>query len=546
MPTQTSPATVATTAELLARYKKLTQRSAFIKEHDSAAQDAEMKELAPRILAGDLSGKAPLKKDRIDGDDVTGLLVIQPIKAPKVKQTSPVEVAKQFASTNKLRAAMMCVYHQARTKSVVATNGHSLAVLPSDQVGEADLLLNPKTGAALAVGDVMGKGFAPIEKSDLRYPDYENAIPLAGRTNPAVTLNVAQLEVLRNRLAGICKAERFVNIYRGIHAFIDFREVCEDWFAFFNASHLLLAITGLLATGSKRVQLELSTPNRALVLRDSDNHAKLVLVMPIMQGGFGYDANPAHALLLSPATMPTEQLAPAPRKPRAQKPAARVTMADNTPPSPELAAALTELVECATALVEAERQPEELRARISHHLRHESFHWNESLVWCEAADLALADVSPNLPAASTSPAVPVKKFPFTQYRLEGCRVVLLHQIGKAAVAWIYPPDKEPYLAVRYRQHYAHVDTLPDLPIVFDELRQKVWGYRARDADMLSFSGAMEQLGADFSCLAAFCAHHDLLRSQPWPRYLIRRAIINRKEPKWQHYLNCLNRLKPTN
>ena len=82
---------------------------------------------------------------------------------------------------------------------------------------------------------------------------------------------------------------------------------------------------------------------------------------------------------------------------------------------------------------------------------------------------------------------------FTRYRLAGARTKLLHQIGRAGVAWIYPPDGQPYLAVRYRQFYAVAAVLPDLPTAFGELRHKAGTNRAQEGDLLSYThlGAKE-------------------------------------------------------
>lgn len=773
MTTYTTP---TTTAELLAQYNGLPYG-------DTTAQP-----LAAAILAGDLSGKAPLKALRICSDDVTGLLVIQPIAAPKVKQVLPSVAALKFASDDALRPAMMCIYHQARSKSVVATNGHTLCMLPSAEVGETDLLLNPQTGKALAIGDTVGRGHYKstiTHKDTLRFPDYENVIPMS---HP-FAFTIPAPNVWRDKLAGIIKAERWIDSVLGIRARIIYDDTDVNGAVFLNAAFTLAAIDILLSTGTTRIQVSMSTPNRAVLFTDLDNPAKKCLVMPIMAPqGYGissavvdYPYVDLHDF--TAVEQPAPELTPPTRKPRAKKPAAkplrvlsaeekqvlrqelkrynagtieqqgrmkdhakysvalhvktlgqqamrqigrefiadtllwarvnrallvsinatpvaRLTTPDNTPLPAATAATLVELVECAAKIVgpttpavmdgsmgrnvtlqptpfwylssgnravghttfttrteaidiashalyhgqdyhngsmvvvectkefewqhtpnrrviwedgewregcQPKRPTEKLRGRIFHHVATET---NPAL-WAITAELVEAEYGPILRTLPTNPAmlnpeqyifagmgfedmnpsrrikvqvisfenetvrfsknggtpeslsaqqfveaydrflmvhlVPTNPLvkpranPFARYAIAGDTVKLLHNLGRVAVAWIYPTDGQPYLAVRHRHHYATVDTLPDLPIAYDELRRKGGESRARDGDALIALNALE-IGCTGLCIAEFCSSHSLLMSGNYSRADIRRAILAKRLPKHKHYLNLLNKL----
>lgn len=131
----------------------------------------------------------------------------------------------------------------------------------------------------------------------------------------------------------------------------------------------------------------------------------------------------------------------------------------------------------------------------------------------------------------------------TRFVEPGATVRLLHQIGRAAVAWVYPVDKPPYLAIRFRAHYATANALHDLPIAFDEVRGKEGQNKERENEQLN---QMEALAHHFirpACLDDFCAKHQLDPAQSYARADIRRAILAKKLPDHKRYLSLLNQLE---
>ena len=191
----------------------------------------------------------------------------------------------------------------------------------------------------------------------------------------------------------------------------------------------------------------------------------------------------------------------------------------------------------------AERTTDELRSAILYHVATET----NSALWAVANEVVeFLHSGPILPPTPTNPAPRMKKkFPFLRYTQAGDRCKMLHQIGKAAVAWIYPQGAAPYLSVRMERYYATVDTLLDLPIAFDELRRLGNARKARYGDMLNYAHAMNQLGLTPPQLAEFWTAHGLDVSTDYPRADIRRAILTTRNYKFRHYLNMLDLLTPT-
>ena len=151
------------------------------------------------------------------------------------------------------------------------------------------------------------------------------------------------------------------------------------------------------------------------------------------------------------------------------------------------------------------------------------------------------------PAAELTPAKPQRKFPFSALRLAGHRVTVLHQVGKCAVAKVFPCEgRAPYFAARFRQHYAEFGHLREAGRALQALRRLDNAEIRRENEVFTVTDALDQLALSPSCLGRFCHLHDLDVGRSYTRRELRRAITDRRQPKMPVYLSLLNRLTTTN
>lgn len=259
---QTTTAAMSTAAELLTAYNAIT-----------AYNTQEGRDLARAIIQGDTSGKLPAKREQITMEDCEGEYFIPAILATKPGKLSPQQAVAPLASRDTLRPAMNCVYYDTTRAAVVATCGHVLMSFPCGPLAPISGLLHPVTLEPLKVGDVVNKNTVGTGDVDNRYPDYVNVIRLPNPNGPAVTLDV---QSFRNQLAGIGRAQRFVNLYTGIRARIQHEG--QDFYV--DAALCDNVLRAMQASGTTRVNLDLSEPNRALQFTDVNDAKKLALIMP--------------------------------------------------------------------------------------------------------------------------------------------------------------------------------------------------------------------------------------------------------------------------
>jgi hypothetical protein len=277
MQTQTQTTTaMPTTAELLTAYNALAGGpTPAMRKCESIANNAErISELVRLILEGDTSGKLPAKGEKIAREDCAGEYFIPAILAVKAGKLTPAQAVAPLASRDTLRPAMNCVYYDSSRAAVVATCGHVLMSFPCGPLAPASGLLHPVTLEPLKVGDVVNKQVMGKDAVDTRYPDYVNVIRLPNPNGPAATLDV---QSFRNQLAGIARAGRFVNLYTGIRARIQHEG--QDFYV--DAALCDNVLRAMQASGTTRVNLDLSQPNRTLQFTAVEDAKKLALIMPV-------------------------------------------------------------------------------------------------------------------------------------------------------------------------------------------------------------------------------------------------------------------------
>lgn len=199
-----------------------------------------------------------------------------------------------------------------------------------------------------------------------------------------------------------------------------------------------------------------------------------------------------------------EHTSPAPVEPCVEiaehRALARVTFADDTPPTPELAAALAELIECATEMV-----------------------------------------------SPTSPAVKNKTFPFLRLHREGRHVKLLHQTPRCAIAQVWDEvGATPYYLIRYLSHYQRAFDLDGLPAAFAELRARVTHQGQHEEALLSpdeLSAGLQLTPAQWDAL---CSDIHLEPCAAHTRQAVRKALTAKRGPLTGHYLSLLNKIPTTN
>ena len=234
----------------------------------------QAQELARAILEGDTSGRLPAKSELVRADDCAGQYFIPAVTAPVPARCSPAQAVAPLASLDVRRVAMMCVYYDSVRGAAVATCGHVLLCFPCGPVAPASGLLHPCTLEPLRPGDMVQKRLVEDGDELARFPDYVGVLDEA---NPRTLVATLDVQALRDQLAGIARAARFVNREAGVRACIQHGELV----LFFDAARAERVLRAMQASGTRRVQLELRDSKSPLQFRDVDQAGKLALLMPL-------------------------------------------------------------------------------------------------------------------------------------------------------------------------------------------------------------------------------------------------------------------------
>lgn len=210
------------------------------------------------IIEGELPKKLPNKKELFIGDYLPeGEIYPKPIDKPvqKLKDNttkSKAESLKGIVNDDDMRPVMNGVYYDKENGFLVATDAHKLVKIKDANI-EKQGVFDIKTG----------------EEIEGKYPNYDAVIP---ENNP-IKLDIS-IKELRPKLEGMERANRFFATDPTILARI---EVGDNEYLF--SPKLLNDILKVLEQhGHDKVTIELSTPTRALVIKEGDITA---LAMPI-------------------------------------------------------------------------------------------------------------------------------------------------------------------------------------------------------------------------------------------------------------------------
>lgn len=258
----------------------------------------------PAVLEQDLTNvRPPVKGKQFEPQDVLGEVRVLPITAPSLQAMTAHDALARLTSRDKLRPNLMGIYEDGARQQRVATNGHGLAVLPDKTLSEKNRIVNTETGAV--VND--------------RYPDYEFTIPLPGDK----VILVTDVGALRNQLAGVLKASRFVQGGAGqadktiphIRAEIQYGQ--EHYY--YDALLLAWLVDVLVVGGAQHLRVFLpEKPQRALLLQDAADPRRLAVLMPVINNG---NVSGGPSLTTKAATLPhatvlrSGKAVPPPRRP---------------------------------------------------------------------------------------------------------------------------------------------------------------------------------------------------------------------------------------
>lgn len=220
------------------------------------------------FLEGELPSKIPAAKDKISFSSTYDLklgerfpfeyLNIKPIP---YKVGSVDEPLKNLVGRDDLRPNMMGIFYDFENKQKVATNAHVMAIIKDESI-TAQKLVDPFTGKEI----------------DARYPAYMSVIP---KENPnKIHLTGTQVDSLINELNGISRAKRFINS-REEHKIVA-RIKHDDLEVYVNPVLLMTVIKALKQYGATGIDIEISTPNRGILIVDSRKNGNRGLVMPVM------------------------------------------------------------------------------------------------------------------------------------------------------------------------------------------------------------------------------------------------------------------------
>jgi hypothetical protein len=227
-----------------------------VKENDLTADQS--KELAKQLAeSSNLPKKQFLKRDKIINDfDPNENIDVKPIEKAVKQGKSKSESIGIAVSKDDLRPNMQGVFNDAVNKKLVATDANKMIVISDPSIKETKII-DPKTG------DVI----------DGRFPDYDAVIP---KDNP-IKRKVNVKEFLA-QLNGLSETKKFFDT--PIAGKI---KIGEQEFAF--NSELMRDVFQVMAEqGVTEVELQLSQPNRALVVES--NKGVMGIVMPLLLDKF--------------------------------------------------------------------------------------------------------------------------------------------------------------------------------------------------------------------------------------------------------------------
>ena len=248
-------------------------------EHsNSRERDVKESDFAKIKLAQDLPSKLPHKNHKFR--DVSGEIDVKPIpQKPKTVAKTPEEVAKtlnRIRGNDEIRVQMTGIHYNAEAKEMVATDAHKLIIIkdPSIKKTRTERPLTP---------DEIKKEKLTGEKIDntidAKYPDYQAVIPKS-EDNPIKIK--APIQDFIDKIAGINRANKFVEGYLGgIKAKIKI----GDFEYGFDPKIMDDVLTTLQENGVKDINLELSTPNRGVIITSNDNPNIKALIMPVLLKG---------------------------------------------------------------------------------------------------------------------------------------------------------------------------------------------------------------------------------------------------------------------
>lgn len=220
-----------------------------------------------KFFEGELPSKIPSEKYKTSirtaetnlGAAPYTSLNIQPI-AFKLKSME--EPLINIVSDDELRPALQSIHYDANRKEKVATNAHILVLIKDDSITKTKNII-PSTGK---------------EVTEVQYPDYTRIIPMDNAYK--IHLTESQVDALMDKLNGIVRAKRFLMMNED-HLLIGKIEY-KDIEMYLNPVFLLMVLAALKQYGATAIDLEFSSPNRALMVLDSRKNGNKGLVMPVM------------------------------------------------------------------------------------------------------------------------------------------------------------------------------------------------------------------------------------------------------------------------
>jgi hypothetical protein len=223
-----------------------------VKENDLTADQS--KELAKQLAESlNLPKKQFLKKDKIINDfEPNENIDVKPVEKAVKQGKSKSESIGIAISKDDLRPNMQGVFNDAVNKKLVATDANKMIVISDPSIKETKII-DPKTGNVI----------------DGRFPDYNAVIP---KDNP-IKRKVNVKEFLA-QLNGLSETKKFFET--PIAGKI---KIGEQDFAF--NSELMRDVFQVMAEqGVTEVELQLSQPNRAIVIES--NKGVMGIVMPLL------------------------------------------------------------------------------------------------------------------------------------------------------------------------------------------------------------------------------------------------------------------------
>jgi hypothetical protein len=221
---------------------------------DNDLTDEQSSELAKDLAEStNFPKKQFSKKDKIENDfDYDIEIDVKPIDNPIKQGKSKTESISQIVSKDELRPNMGGIFRDAENKKLVATDGMKMVVIDDSTISKTEII-DPKTNKII----------------DAKYPQYDVVIP---KDNP-IKRKVSVNEWL-SQLNGLVETKKFFDKAIAVRIKIGEQEFVFD-------SKLLRDVFNVMAEqGVTNVELQLSQPNRALVIES--NKGVMGLVMPFM------------------------------------------------------------------------------------------------------------------------------------------------------------------------------------------------------------------------------------------------------------------------